>query len=147
QRATEAQAEFTTLEQQAAGDEEGEEGLDAAYETALAEQHEAAQALAEVQAQGREADSQRNTWHTRRETLALALRGKDGNHELLEARAKLPGDSGAQPDELTIEVVPEAAIATALGTYADPAVVGGPDVASEAQHRTRHDDLGQLRLL
>ncbi|MFC4556132.1 chromosome segregation protein SMC [Georgenia faecalis] len=146
-RAREAQAEFTVLEQQAAGAEEGEEGLDEAHERAVAELDAAEAAVATLTETVRAADGERSTWQARRETLELSLTRKDGTGALLADADALAGLLGSLPDALTVEPGYENAVAAVLGPFADAAVVESPDVAVDAVRRARDGDLGQVRLV
>ncbi|PFG38512.1 condensin subunit Smc [Georgenia soli] len=145
ERARTAQAEFTALEQQVAGVEEGEEGLDEAHEAALAELEDAEHAVAELVEAERAAQADRSTWTTRRDTLELSLRRKDGTGALLTSG--LPGVLGPVPERLSVEPGWENAVAAALGASADAAVVESVDVAVDAVRKVREDDAGQVRLV
>ncbi|GAA4423297.1 chromosome segregation protein SMC [Georgenia halophila] len=145
ERARTAQAEFTALEQQVAGVEEGEEGLDEAYEEAAAELEEAEGAVAELVDAERAAEADRSTWTTRRDTLEMSLRRKDGTGALLDAAPA--GVLGPVADHLAVESGWENAVAAALGGAADSAVVESVDVAVDAVRRARDDDAGQVRLM
>ncbi|MEE6280345.1 chromosome segregation protein SMC [Georgenia sp. MJ170] len=147
QRAAEASAEFVALEQQAAGAEEGEEGLDDAHEAALAELDAADAAVAGLVEDERAADGERRTWQTRRDTLELSLARKDGTGALLDAAEPLAGLRGALPDSVHVEPGFETAVAAALGPLADAAVAESTDVAVDAVRRARDNDLGQVRLV
>ncbi|HLV03072.1 MAG TPA: chromosome segregation protein SMC [Actinomycetaceae bacterium] len=147
ERARQAQAEFAALEQQVAGVEEGEEGLDEAHEAALAELDAAEAAVAALVEAERAADSERCTWQTRRDTLELSLARKDGTGALLEAADRVAGLRGALPDALTVEHGYETAVAAVLGAHTDAAVVESTDVAVDAIRRARDEDLGQVSLV
>jgi len=145
ERARTAQAEFAALEQQVAGVEEGEEGLDEAHEAAEVELEDAEQAVADLVEAERAAQSDRTTWTTRRDTLELSLRRKDGTGALLASG--LPGVLGPVPERLSVESGWENAVAAALGASADAAVVESVDVAVDAVRKVREDDAGQVRLV
>ncbi|MCM3661731.1 chromosome segregation protein SMC [Georgenia satyanarayanai] len=147
ERSRHAQAEFTALEQQVAGEEEGEEGLDEAHEEALEELDAAEAALAALHEEERTAEGERRTWQTRRDTLELSLVRKDGTGALLEAAERLAGLRGSLPDALSVEHGYEAAVAAVLGAHTDAAVVESTDVAVDAIRRARDEDLGQVRLV
>ncbi|WP_413450660.1 chromosome segregation protein SMC [Georgenia phoenicis] len=147
ERTRRAQAEFTALEQQVAGEEEGEEGLDEAHEEALEELDAAEAALAALLEEERTADGERRTWQTRRDTLELSLARKDGTGALLDAAERLAGLRGALPDALSVEHGYETAVAAVLGAHTDAAVVESTDVAVDAIRRARDEDLGQVRLV
>ncbi|MFC7405238.1 chromosome segregation protein SMC [Georgenia alba] len=145
ERARTAQSEFTKLEQQVAGVEEGEEGLDEAHEQATAELEEAERTVAQLVEDERSAQADRTTWTTRRDTLEMSLRRKDGTGALLETG--MAGLLGPVADHLTVEPGWENAVAAALGESADAALVESVDVAVDAVRRARDDDSGQVRLL
>src|SRR5699024_4465521 len=147
ERSRTAQAEFTALEQQVAGAEEGEEGLDEAHEEALAELDAAEAAVASLLAQERAADGERSTWQTRRDTLELSLTRKDGTGARLDAAERLAGLRGSLPDELSVAHGYETAVAAVLGAHTDAAVVESTDVAVDAIRRAREADLGRVSLV
>src|SRR5690625_3918307 len=147
ERAARAQAEFTALEQQVAGAEEGEEGLDEAHEQAVEELDAAEAAVAALEETEREADGERRTWQTRRDTLELSLTRKDGTGALLEAAERLAGLRGSLPDALSVEHGYETAVAAVLGAHTDAAVVESTDVAVDAIRRARDEDLGQVSVV
>ncbi|MBD8060749.1 chromosome segregation protein SMC [Oceanitalea stevensii] len=147
ERSRHAQAEFTALEQQVAGEEEGEEGLDEAHEEALEELDAAEAALAALLEEERTAEGERRTWQTRRDTLELSLARKDGTGALLDAADRLAGLCGSLPDALSVEHGYETAVAAVLGAHTDAAVVESTDVAVDAIRRARDEDLGQVRLV
>ncbi|WP_193311499.1 chromosome segregation protein SMC [Georgenia satyanarayanai] len=147
ERSARAQSEFTALEQQVAGEEEGEEGLDEAHEEALEELDAAEAALAALLEDERTAEGERRTWQTRRDTLELSLARKDGTGALLEAADGLAGLRGSLPDALSVEHGYETAVAAVLGAHTDAAVVESTDVAVDAIRRARDEDLGQVRLV
>src|SRR5690606_33080873 len=147
ERSRHAQAEFTALEQQVAGEEEGEEGLDEAHEEALEELDAAEAALAALLEEERTAEGERRTWQTRRDTLELSLARKDGTGALLDAADRLAGLRGSLPDALSVEHGYETAVAAVLGAHTDAAVVESTDVAVDAIRRARDEDLGQVRLV
>ncbi|QDB80679.1 chromosome segregation protein SMC [Georgenia wutianyii] len=147
ERVRQAQADFTLLEQQVAGAEEGEEGLDEAHEEAVEELDAAEAAVRALEEEERAADGERRTWQTRRDTLELSLTRKDGTGALLAATDRLPGLRGSLPDALGVEHGYETAVAAVLAAHTDAAVVESTDVAVDAIRRARDEDLGQVRLV
>ncbi|WP_343965369.1 chromosome segregation SMC family protein, partial [Oryzihumus leptocrescens] len=119
QRAAAAEAEFAELEASVAVDEEGEEGLDSAYEEA-AGALEGAEAERErwVEAE-RNAERDRASLTARLEALELGLRRKDGAAALLAAADRVGGVIGSVSALLQVAHGHEAAIAAALGWAAD----------------------------
>ena len=145
ERATQAQARFVALEGSVSADEEGEEGLDAAYESAQAQVDELTAQVEEHSGTERAALSRRDNARTRRETLELSLRRKDGSEVLLAGDA--PGVVGSLPSLLTVESGWEAAVAAALGWAADALVVTDLEAARSALERLRAGDAGRAGLV
>ncbi len=142
-----AQQEFAALEQQVAGVEEGEEGLDAehaaAEEAALASATEVDR-LTEAE---RTADRDRATWSARKEALEMGLSRADGAGALLAAGSGLSGVLGSVAALLHVEPGHEAAVAAALGGAADAVAVESVDAAVDALRRLKDDDAGRAGLL
>ena len=84
-RAAEAEHEFSRLESSVAQDEEGEEGLDTAYEEAAARLEAAEAELARWKEAEATAERARTTAAARVEALGLSLSRKDGAAALLAA--------------------------------------------------------------
>ncbi len=142
-----AQQEFAALEQQVAGVEQGEEGLDAehaaAEEAALASAAEVDR-LTEAE---RTADRDRATWSARKEALEMGLSRADGAGALLAAGSGLSGVLGSVAALLHVEPGHEAAVAAALGGAADAVAVESVDAAVDALRRLKDDDAGRAGLL
>ncbi|MBX9246453.1 AAA family ATPase, partial [Actinotalea ferrariae] len=138
-RGHEASVEFTALESQVAGVEEGEEGLDAEHEAAVEALEAAGAALATLREAERTAERERATWTARVEALEMSLVRKDGAGALLAAD-DLPGTLGSVAALLGVEPGYEDAIAAALGAAADAVAVESVDVAVDALRRLRTDD-------
>lgn len=149
-RAGDAERDFTALESTVAGDEEGEEGLDLAYEQAaeaLAAAKTQAEALRDEQ---RAAERDQNSAQARCEALELALRRKDGAQLLLgaqEGTTPTPGIDGPLAGELTVRPGHEVAVAAALGWAADALVAQTLTAAHDAVDLLRREDGGQVGLL
>ncbi len=142
-----AQQEFAALEQQVAGVEEGEEGLDAEHATA---EEAALAATAEVDRlteAERTADRDRATWTARKEALEMGLARADGAGSLLAAGTGLSGVLGSVAALLHVEAGSEAAVAAALGGAADAVAVESVDAAVDALRRLKDDDGGRAGLL
>ncbi|MDV3221523.1 chromosome segregation protein SMC, partial [Intrasporangium sp.] len=149
-RAAEAEREFQHLEASVAEDEEGEEGLDTAYEQAAAELESAEAEVARWREAEQAADRARTTAAARVETLELSLRRKDGAAALLAvAQDDLDahGILGSVASLVTVEPGLENAVAAALGTAAEALAVGSLDAAGRALGTLRADDAGQVSLL
>jgi len=146
-RAAEAEQEFAALESTVAVDEEGEEGLDTAYEQA-AERLAAAEAtLAEHQDTERLAERDRTSAQARLEALRIGLRRKDGAATLLEVADSGHGIVGSLSSLLKVRGGHETAIAAALGWAAEAVAVGSAADAAEALRSLREGDGGQAGLL
>ncbi len=145
ERRRHAQAEFTALESQAVGVEEGEEGLDAAYEEANDELAEIEAELEQLRADEREAERERDALTARKEALEVGLNRRDGSETLLASGTD--GVLAPLADLLTVEPGYEAAIAAALGPLAEAVAVAGPDAAVRALELMKADDAGQVDLL
>ncbi len=147
ERASGAQAEFDTLQSEVGALDEGELGLDARHEAAVAAHTSALAAVRELTEADREAERDRATWSARREALALGLTRKDGAGALLAAGARLPGLLGSVAALLTVRPGYEAALAAALGAVADAVAVTSPADAAAALRLLRDDDAGRAGLL
>ncbi|HYJ74550.1 MAG TPA: AAA family ATPase, partial [Kineosporiaceae bacterium] len=129
QRAGAARAELESLE---AGDEPGDEDLDALHETAVAALADLDAELADAVAEERAAEQDRATWAARREALELGLKRKDGAGALLAAGDRLPGLLGSVAALLAVEPGYENAVAAALGLAADAVAVESAGTALDA---------------
>ncbi|MFF2630532.1 chromosome segregation protein SMC [Kitasatospora griseola] len=142
-RAEAAQAEHRELlersERTEAGDEEAESRHDLAR-AALADAERAAGAAREALAG---AEQERAALTARHDTLALALRRKDGSATLLGR----PGVLGPAAELLHIEPGFELAVAAALGAAADAVAVEDVATAAAALTRLRAEDGGRAALL
>ena len=146
-RAAEAEREFAHLEASVAQDEEGEEGLDTAYEAA-ADRLEAAEAeLARWKDAEAAAERARTTAAARVEALELSLRRKDGAAALLAASDEAHEILGSVASLVTVEAGLENAVAAALGSAAEALAVGSLDAAATALDALRDDDAGRASLL
>lgn len=145
QRRLAAQQEFTALESQIAGVEEGEESLDADYE-------EASEALALLDEQietakqsKQDAERERDSLVARRDALRVGLERKDGTEHLLAASRE--GVLGPVSSLLTVSAGYETAVAAALGSLADAVAVADLTAAVAALDWAKTDDIGRLELL
>ncbi|MDQ0820547.1 chromosome segregation protein [Arthrobacter sp. V4I6] len=145
ERRRHAQSEFTALESQVAGVEDGEETLDADYEDASAALDAATVEIDALKAAGREGERERGALVARRDALQLGLNRKDGTGHVLGAG--LPGVLGALAGMITVENGFEAAIAAALGASSDAVVVQDAEAAAAAVQRLKDDDAGRASLL
>ncbi|WP_040158435.1 chromosome segregation protein SMC [Mobilicoccus massiliensis] len=143
--AEEAQREFAVLEAGVADEEEGEEGLDAAYEEA-AEAVEVARAVVErAQEAERTAEADRAHAAARREALAIGLQRTDGAEVLLDRGTD--GVIGRIAQLVTVAAGQEAAVAAALGRAADGLAVSSLATGGAALESLADSDAGAVSLL
>ncbi len=147
ERAQRASRDFTALENQVAGLDAGEWGLDAAYEAAASEQEDLRARLAKVHEEAQTAERERGSLLARKEALELGLARKDGSGALLGATERVPGVLGSVAALVGVRPGYEAAVAAALGAAADAVVVEGLDSAVTAMRLLRDEDLGRSGLL
>lgn len=100
-RAEKARAEFARLEQQVAGDERGEEDLDAAHERASERQERARERVEHLTEALRTAAGEAERWQARLEALALSSEQGDGAAAVLATG--LPGVLGPLADHLSVQ--------------------------------------------
>ncbi|MFW0772189.1 chromosome segregation protein SMC [Paenarthrobacter nitroguajacolicus] len=143
ERRRKAQSEFTALESQVAGVEDGEKSLDADYEDANEVLDAVLAEIEELKAAERDAVRERDALTARRDALQLGLNRKDGSGSLLTADGVL----GPLAARLTIEPGYEAAIAAALGSASDALMVADADSAVAAIQLLKDDDGGRAALL
>ncbi|GAA2745856.1 chromosome segregation protein SMC [Terrabacter aerolatus] len=146
-RAADAEHEFSRLESSVAQDEEGEEGLDTAYEEAAARLEAAEAELARWKEAEATAERARTTAAARVEALGLSLRRKDGAAALLAAADDGHEILGSVASLVTVEPGLENAVAAALGSAAEALAVGSLDAAAAALDALRDGDNGRASLL
>ncbi|WP_353950660.1 chromosome segregation protein SMC [Knoellia sp. S7-12] len=146
-RANEAEQSFARLEGTVANDEEGEEGLDSAYETAAEELAEIEGRITALENAEREAERDRSSAAARVEALGLSLRRKDGAAALLAASDEKHGIVGTVASLLQVTGGHEGAVAAALGWASEALAVGSAHQAASAVDRLRREDQGQATLL
>jgi chromosome segregation protein len=145
ERHSRAQEDFAALEAQAAGAEQGEEGLDAEYEDASAILETLAAELDVLTVRERDAERDHSALQARGEALEVGLRRRDGSARLLDAG--LDGVLGPLAGLISVEPGFEAALAAALGAAAESVVVTDHDAAAGALRHLKDDDAGQAGLL
>jgi chromosome segregation protein len=145
ERRRHAQSEFTALESQVAGVEDGEETLDAEYEDAGAALDAILAEIDSLKRTERDAVRERDALRARHEALQLGLNRKDGSEHVLGAG--VAGTIGPLAMALTVEPGYEAAIAAALGSASDAIVVRDAGTAAELVRLLRDDDAGRATLL
>ncbi|KGM11970.1 chromosome segregation protein SMC, partial [Cellulomonas carbonis] len=144
-RGHQATVEFTALESQVAGVEQGEEGLDAEHEAATEALDDAVARLATLKEAEQVAERDRATWAARVEALGMSLVRKDGAGALLEA--DLPGRLGSLAALVSVEAGFEDALAAAFGATADAVAVESLEVAVDALRLLRTEDSGRAVLV
>ncbi|MET1021599.1 MAG: AAA family ATPase, partial [Arthrobacter sp.] len=145
ERRRQAHSEFTALESQVAGVEDGEETLDADYEDASAELDVVLTEIDALKSAEREGERERGALIARRDALQLGLNRKDGSGHVLGSG--IPGVLGSLASMITVEPGFEAAIAAALGASSDAVVVQDGETAAAAVQRLKDDDAGRAALL
>lgn len=145
ERRRQAQSEFTALESQVAGVEDGEETLDADYEDASAALDAMVTEIDALKAAERDGERERGALIARRDALQLGLNRKDGSDHVLGSG--IPGVLGSLASMITVEPGFEAAIAAALGAASDAVVVQDGGAAAAAVRRLKDDDAGRAALL
>jgi chromosome segregation protein len=147
ERAALAEKEFTSLEASVAVDEEGEEGLDSAYEKSAAALEAVEAEVEALREAERTAERDRTTAAARLEALELSLSRKDGAATLLAAADSSHGIVGSVASLLQVKGGHEAAIAAALGWAGDALAVESVDHAARALETLRGEDAGRAAFL
>ncbi|MDQ0923025.1 chromosome segregation protein [Pseudarthrobacter sp. W1I19] len=145
ERRARAQSEFTALENQVAGVEEGEESLDAEYEAASEALDAVLQDISSLTAAVSEGIRKRDALAARLDALKLGLTRKDGAGHVLQAG--LDGVLGTLAAELTVEPGFESAIAAALGEASEAVLVRDGETAAAVVQVLKDDDAGRASLL
>ncbi|MRK01202.1 chromosome segregation protein SMC [Aeromicrobium sp. S22] len=146
-RAAEAQRQFTALENEIAGLNAGESGLDEELEAAEADLSAATAVIAALGTQVQDAERQQAALTARKEALELGLARKDGAGALLAATDEISGLLGSVAALLTVRGGFETAIAAALGSAADAVAVDHLDTAVLAMEKLKSEDLGRAGML
>lgn len=146
-RAADAQRQFTALENEIAGLNAGESGLDERLEGAEADLEQATAALAGLGTQLHDSERQQAALAARKEALELGLARKDGAGALLAATDEISGLLGSVAALLTVRAGFETAIAAALGSAADAVAVDHLDTAVSAMEKLKSEDLGRAGML
>ncbi len=146
-RAARAEEEFAALQASVAVDEEGEAGLDAAYQQAEAALELAEAEVLRLREVGRHAESDRSSSVARLEALQLSLRRKDGAAALLAAGELAHELLGSVSDLLQITPGHQSGVAAALGWAADALAVDSAKGAQRAIASLREHDAGRAGLL
>ncbi|GAA2657236.1 chromosome segregation protein SMC [Paractinoplanes durhamensis] len=121
--------------------------LDERHAEVQAGHDRAAAVVRELSDAERAAEKDAASWKAREEALALGLQRKDGAGALLAKRDQVPGLLGSLASMLTVRSGHEAAIAAALGTFADAVALSGVDEAIEAMRTLKIADAGRAALV
>ena len=146
-REEQATTDFAALESSVAGLAEGEEGLDAAYERAVAQLNAAQEAIATAKNEENESDRERIGLVARLEALEQGMARRDGGAAVLAATDSMSGILGSVAALMQIESGWESAIAAALGAAADAVAVASPEAAENAVRMLRRDEAGRAALV
>ena len=146
-RAAEAEQEFSRLEGSVAVEEEGEEGLDGAYEAAAARLAAAEAEVERLVTDERDAERDRSSASARLEALEMSLRRKDGAASLLAAADADHAIVGSVAALLHVTGGHEAAVAAALGWASEALAVPTAEHAARAIAALRSADGGRAALL
>ncbi|HWS59090.1 MAG TPA: chromosome segregation protein SMC, partial [Actinotalea sp.] len=146
-RAAEAEQEFAQLEGGVAVEEEGEEGLDDAYESAAARLAQVEAEIEALVARERDAERDRSAATARIEALELSLRRKDGAATLLAAADDDHAVIGTVAALLQVSGGHEAAVAAALGWASEALAVPSGEHAARALSSLRDSSGGRAALL
>ncbi|WP_434994011.1 chromosome segregation protein SMC [Arthrobacter sp. Ld5] len=140
-----AEREFQALEGRVAGDEEGEEGLDAEYEEASGNLRSLTEDVTALVEEERATERTRGALAARLEAQREGLQQRDGSAALLAAGL----DGVLEPLAQLLHVAPgfEKAVVAALAGSADAVAVGSIAAAARAMERMKHDDAGQVSLV
>jgi chromosome segregation protein len=147
QRAATAQQEFVTQEQEIAGLNAGESGLDAELDTA--ESHLAAveDKVSQLARDVHDAERRQSGLAARTEALEVGAESRDGAGALLAASDEISGFLGSVAALLTVRSGHESAIAAALGAAADAVAVDHLDSAVVAMEKLKAEDWGRAGIL
>ncbi len=143
-RASAAQLEFDRLQSEVGALDQGELGLDARHEAAVAACEAARAAVRELTDADRDAERDRATWSARKEALVLGLTRRDGAGALLAAGARLPGLLGSVAALLTVRPGHEAALAAAGTAEPGRADTTGPGGGPAGPGSARREDWPRL---
>ncbi len=146
-RAAEAEQEFSRLEGSVAVEEEGEEGLDDAYEAAAAHLAAAEAEVERLVTEERDAERDRSSATARLEALEMSLRRKDGAASLLATANADHAIVGSVAALLHVTGGHEAAVAAALGWASEALAVPTAQHAARAIAALRASDGGRAALL
>ncbi|HWM11709.1 MAG TPA: hypothetical protein VNO82_20295, partial [Solirubrobacteraceae bacterium] len=146
-RASEAHHAFTVQENEIAGLNAGESGLDAELETAESALGAIDDRLARLGRDMHAAERRQAGLSARKEALELGLSRKDGAGALLAATDEISGLLGSVAALMSVRSGYETAVAAALGSAADAIAVDHLDNAVSAMEKLKSEDLGRAGML
>ncbi len=144
-RRSAVQAEFSSLEAEAALSDSGDTDLDAAYESAQAEVTAAEAEIERLREELHGHERERDALAARTGALSLALDQRDGSSALVSAR--LAGIRGHVAEHVQVQPGFEAAIAAALGSLADAVLADDLNAAFDAIERSGASDFGRVEIV
>ena len=144
-RARAAQSEFALFESQVAGMDQGEQSLDAEYETANSKLIEASARVDQLRDEERRADRDRAAHDARLEALRMGSASKDGSSVLLQSQ--LRGMLGSLADLIVVEPGWQAAISAALGEAANALAVTDVETVASAIDHLKNVDGGSANFI
>ncbi len=142
ERRTTAEAQFASIEAEAANFDGSDNGLDEAAEMSLADVTAADGEIERLRELLHGQERERDALAARRSALSMALGQKDGSVELVEA--SLDGVRGLLAEHVQVQPGYEAAIAAALGTLADAVLADSHAAAQHAIEYAAGHDLGRI---
>ena len=147
QRASEAHHTFTVQENEIAGLNAGESGLDAELEAAESALGAIDDRLARLGRDIHTAERHQSGLSARKEALELGLARKDGAGALLAATDEISGLLGSVAALMNVRAGYETSISAALGSAADAVAVDHLDTAVSAMEMLKSEDLGRAGML
>ena len=146
-RASEAQHAFTVQENEIAGLNAGESGLDAELESSESALGAVDDRLARLGRDIHAAERRQAGLTARKEALELGLARKDGAGALLAATDEISGLLGSVAALMSVRAGYETSVAAALGSAADAVAVDHLDNAVSAMQKLKSEDLGRAGML
>ena len=146
-RAAAAQQDFMAEENQIAGLNSGESGLDAELEAAEAHLGVVDDKVGRLARELHEAERRQSALLARREALEVGFDNRDGAGALLAASDEISGLLGSVAALLNVRSGYETALAAALGSAADAIAVDHLDTAVVAMEKLKAEDWGRAGIL
>ncbi|WP_417235178.1 chromosome segregation protein SMC [Arthrobacter sp.] len=145
ERGAAAQLKYTELEQQAAGVEGSEENLDAEHERAEESLAACSRELEELTEREQSSERTRSTLQARLEALQAAMGRRDASEEILQEG--LDGVRGRISADIRVEPGYEAAVAAALGPYAEALSAHSGEQALRILDTVHDGEAGRIHLI